>query len=248
MLKLVIADDVENIRESLSEMINLYCPGVKVAAMTSNVADTVKTLLTEQPDVLLLDVEMTDGTGFDVLKQFPDPKFKTIFITAYQHYSLEAFRFSALDYLLKPVDPVELQKAISKASDRIDIEKLSIKIESFLHNIQAATSSKKIVLKTADNIHVVAISEILYCEADEGYTNFHLTDGSKILVSRTLAEYDEMLSSCGFVRIHQSYLININYIKRYEKGDGGKVIMNNNVSLPVATRKKDNLLQILNKL
>jgi two-component system LytT family response regulator len=192
---------------------------------------------------------MKDGTGFSVLRQFAFPSFKTIFITAYEQYSLEAFRFSALDYLLKPVDPDLLLKAINKAADYIDREKLSLKIDTFLHNTERVSrESKKVALKTADNIYIVNLRDIVYCEADEGYTNIYLADKTRILVSRTLGEYDEMFSGYNFLRIHQSYLLNVEYIKRYEKGEGGKVILSNEAILPVSARKKEQLMEFLSNL
>jgi two-component system LytT family response regulator len=143
LLKLIIADDVRNIRESLTKMITSFVPDTSIAACTDSVETTINAIKEHKPDVLLLDIEMKDGTGFDVLKKFPSPSFKTIFVTAYEHYSLEAFRFSALDYLLKPVDPDQLVKALSKAGDQLDREKLSDKIEAFLHNMEHAAKGKK---------------------------------------------------------------------------------------------------------
>jgi two-component system LytT family response regulator len=196
----------------------------------------------------LLDIEMKDGNGFEVFKHFLSPSFKTIFVTAYQQYSFEAFRFSAIDYLLKPVDPDQLINAVNKAQDHIDKENLSVKIETFLHNMEHAAKGKKIILKTLESIHIVNISDIVYCEANEGYTMFYLSDRTKILVSRTLREFDEMLADHSFARIHQTFLVNINCIKRYEKGDGGQVVLSNDNCLPVSVRKKEQLMKLLAKL
>lgn len=249
MLKLIIADDVENVRQSLAKDIAIYCPNVKLVASVDGVNPAIKAIKEHKPDVVLLDVEMRDGTGFDVLKEFPSPSFKVIFITAYQHYSLEAFRFSALDYILKPVDPDLLKEAIEKATDIIDREKLTLKIESFMQNMQEENRDlKKIVLKTSESIHVTNLKDILYCEASSGYTTFYLNDSSRIVVTKPLTDYDDMLSDKNFIRIHQTYLINLHHIKRYEKGDGGFVILANNAKLPVSTRKKEYLMQVLSKL
>jgi two-component system LytT family response regulator len=159
------------------------------------------------------------------LKNFPSPAFKVIFITAYQEYAIQAFRFSALDYLLKPVDPDLLSQALKKAHDAIDREKVSLKIESFLYNMDdLSKGKKKVILKTADNIHVVSMQDIMYCEADRSYTHFYLADKTRIMVSTTLGDYEEMFTEHGFLRIHQSYLLNVSYIKRYEKGEGGKAV------------------------
>ena len=249
MMKILIADDEKNVREALAEMIQLYCSDVTIVASTHNVSTTIESINKHHPDVILLDIDLKDGTGFDVLKQYKTPTFKVVFITAFQQYALEAFRFSAMDYLLKPVDPDLFVQAINKVSETIDKEKLSLKIESFLYNMDAISKGdKKIILKTSDNIHVVNVKDIMYCEADHSYTNFYLADRSRIMVSKTLGEYDELLSAHNFIRIHQSYLLNINYIKRYEKGDGGTIILTDDTPLPVATRKKEQLMQFLSKL
>jgi two-component system LytT family response regulator len=247
MLKLVIADDEPNVREALTQLINEYCPDIKIVDSVASVSKTVSAIKKHSPDIVLLDIEMKEGTGFDVLKQFPKPTFKVIFITAFQHYAVEAFRFAALDYILKPVDPEVLNASLKKANDQVDKEKLSLKIDSFLTNMSGNTL-KKIVLKTADSIHVVNLKDVLYCEADRSYTNFYLDDKTRIIVSTTLGDYEELFSEYGFLRTHQSFLVNIHHVKRYEKGDGGNIILNNNTSLPVATRKKEQLLQLLSKL
>jgi two-component system LytT family response regulator len=249
MIKLLIADDVRNVRESLQKSVLSNCPGVSIIALTDGVHSTVSAIKEFSPDIVLLDIEMKDGSGFEIFKSFPDPLFKVIFITAYKQYSIDAFKFSALDYLLKPVDPDHLTAAINRASKQLDREKASLKIDSFLHNIQSTTAgSKKVVLKTSESIHIVSLSDIVYCEADESYTNFHLADTTRIMVTKTLREFDEMFTNYNFVRIHQSYLVNLNYIKRYDKGEGGNVVLNNEKSLPVSVRKKEQLMQLLSKL
>jgi two-component system, LytTR family, response regulator len=249
MVKLLIADDEKNVREALASLVNLYSPEIKLVASTDSVSSTVHAIQEHQPDIVLLDIEMKEGTGFDVLKQFPSPAFKVIFITAYQQYAVQAFRFAALDYILKPVDPDQLTESLRRAVDTIDRLKMALKIDSFMYNMDnISKGTKKIVLKTADNIHVANLQDVLYCEADGSYTIFYFLDKSRIMVSNTLGQYEEMFDGYGFLRVHQSYLLNINYIRRYEKGDGGKVILSGEISLPVATRKKDQLMQILAKL
>lgn len=246
MIKLLIADDESNVREALASLVKLYCPDAHVVGAADSVSATVRMIGELQPDIVLLDIEMKEGTGFDVLKQFPAPGFKVIFITAYQHYAVQAFRFAALDYLLKPVDPDQLVQSLKKAQETIGREKLSLKIDSFLSNMDGK-QGKKVVLKTADSIHVVNLQDILYCEADRSYTIFYLADKSRILVSNTLGQYEEMFGDYSFMRVHQSYLVNVDCIRRYEKSDG-KIILTGDISLPVATRKKDQLMQLLSKL
>ncbi|MCD6068967.1 MAG: hypothetical protein K0S33_3793 [Bacteroidetes bacterium] len=249
MTRVLIADDIKDIRETLERTVTSHCPQATVVAATSSVASTVEAIREHAPDVVLLDVEMKDGTGFDVLKQFPSPAFKVIFITAYMQYSIEAFRFAALDYLLKPVDPDRLAQAIRRAADQADREKLALKIDSFLYNMQQpATSNKKIVLRTNESIHVVSLQNIMYCEADQSYTTFYLQDASRIMVTKPLREYEELFSQHQFIRIHQSYLVNISFIKRYDKGEGGQLVLSNEKALPVSVRKKEQLMQLLARL
>ena len=249
MLKIILVDDEENVREALEQLIQLYHPNFTICASCSSISSATEAIKQHQPDVLLLDIEIGNESGFDIFKHFSQPNFRVIFITAYQDYAVQAFRFSALDYLLKPVDPILLEAALKKASDAIDHEKITLKIDSFLHNMSGLTKdSKKIVLKTSDTIHLVKLRDIIYCEADRSYTTFYLADKSRILVSTTMGEYEELFSDFGFFRIHQSFLLNLDFFKRYEKGDGGKAILTDNMSLPVATRKKDQLLQHLANL
>jgi two-component system LytT family response regulator len=249
MLKLLIADDEENVQETISAIVEKYCRGVSIVACTASVSATVKAIQQYEPEIVLLDIEMKEGTGFDVLKKITDPKFRIIFVTAYQEYAVEAFRFSALDYILKPIDQELLVQAIKKASESIDREKLSLKIDSFMFNMDHISKEmKKIALKTADNIHLVNLRDIVYCEADRSYTYFYLNDKSRVTVSSPLGQYEDLFNGYGFLRIHSSFLVNINYIKRYEKGDGGKVIIDDKTSLPVSTRKKEQLMQLLSKL
>ena len=249
MLKVLIVDDEENVREALAQMLNMYSEGTRLIGTCSNIAAAIKAIRESKPDILLLDIEIGEESGFDIFKHFPNPEFKVIFITAYQQYAVQAFRFAALDYLLKPVDPDHLIEALKKAFDAVDREKFSLKIDSFIHNVGAMTSrSKKIVLRTADNMHVVNLNDIMYCESDRSYTTFYLADKTRVMVSQTLGDYEDMFNDYGFIRIHKSHLVNLQFIKRYEKGDGGQLVLNDNTCLPVATRKKEQLLGLLANL
>ncbi len=249
MLKLLLVDDEENVRDALVHIVEHFTSGYEVVGTCGDLPGAVGAIVRYQPDVVLLDIEIGKDSAFDIFTHFPKPGFKVIFITAYQQYAIQAFRFSAIDYLLKPVDPDLLEEALNKAKEVIDHEHLSDKIDALLHNVSSTTKkSKKIVLKTTDKIYVVNLEEVMYCEANRSYTTFFLSDKSKIVVSNTLGEYEDLFSDFDFIRIHQSYLLNINYIKRYEKTDGGNVILKDNTSLPVATRKKDHLFSVLKKL
>jgi|SRR6218665_266593 len=249
MLKLILIDDEERIRLSIAQLLQLYHPEYEVVASCGSLSSAVEAIRQQPPDVVLIDVEIGQENGFDLFKAFPKPAFKVIFITAYQQYAIEAFRFAALDYLLKPIQADLLADALNRAGDELQRDKLNLRFDAFLHNISSpAKNNKRIVLKTAESIHLVELSDIMYCEANRGYTSFYLADKSRIMVSTTLGEYEDLFEACGYCRIHQSYLLNLNYFKRYDKADGGMAILKDNSKLPVATRKKELLLQRLSEL
>ena len=249
MLKLILIDDEERVRLAITQILHLYHPEYEVVDSCSSLSSAITAIGQHPPDVLLIDIEIGHENGFDIFKAFPKPSFKVIFITAYQQYAIQAFRFAALDYLLKPIQADLLADTLKRADDELQREKLNLRLDAFLHNISSPPKAdKKIVLKTAESIHLVELNSIMYCEADRGYTSFYLADKSRIMVSTTLGEYEELFGSCGYCRIHQSYLLNLSYFKRYDKADGGMAILKDGTKLPVATRKKDQLLQKLSEL
>jgi two-component system LytT family response regulator len=249
-LKVLIADDEKNVREAVSGILNLYCEDVEIVGEASSAASTIKAIANLAPDVVLLDIDLRDGTGFDVVKHFKAPKFKIIFITAFQEYAIQAFRFSALDYILKPVQPELLTAAIKKAHEVVDQQLASITLETFIHNIDNLSKGpKKIVLNTQDTVHVVKVSDIVRLEADGNYTRFFILDQKKvILVSRSLIDYEEMLSPLGFLRSHHSHLVNLAQVDRFEKKEGGKLVMKDGSEALVSVRKKDELLAALGRV
>ncbi len=250
MLKLIIIDDEEKARETTAGIIKLYGDNITIVAEAEDVKSGIKAIEEFQPDVVLLDVQMPDGTGFDLLKKLDKINFKVIFITAYQEHAIKAFKFSALDYLLKPVDPDELIAAINVAESAIQQQQLGLKLEAFLSNntSENKTKIKKIALKTANDIYVVNIEDLIRCEADGNYTTVYLNNGKKIVVSKTLKDYEEILEDIGFFRSHHAHLINLNYFDRFHKADGGFVIMKDGAEVPVSNRKKDQLLKLLEGL
>jgi len=220
----------------------------EVVGTADGVENGLKAIEKYHPELVLLDIKMNDGTGFDFLQRAKPLNFKVIFITAFEEFAIRAFRFSAIDYLLKPVNPDELHEAIEKAMQRIDHDFAS-QIRVLEENLSVKDPSKrKIVLKTNDSIWLVKTEEIYYCEADLSYTNFYLTNKKKLLVSGNLMEYEEILRDAGFFRVHKSFLVNLSEIVRFEKGDGGFLVMGNNDRIPVASRKKDELMEIFRKL
>lgn len=245
-MKLIIIDDEERSRNSIAGLLKFSQLDLNLVAEADSVATGVAAIIEHKPDLILLDINMPDGTGFNLLKKLGTINFKIIFITAYEEYAIKAFDFSAIDYLLKPVDPQKLFHAIEKAHDLVEQESVNLKLNALFANLEnSSTTNKKLVLKTAENIYIVNTNDILRCESDGGYTQFSLVDGKKILVSKNLKDYEEMLNGYGFYRIHQSHMINIKYIDHYSKIEGGTVVMKDNSELPLARRKKESFLRLL---
>jgi two-component system LytT family response regulator len=244
MIKVIIVDDENLIRKMITGILNSECPDVSVLAQSGNVESAYSEIKRHNPDLVLLDIKLSDGTGFDLLERFDTINFKVIFVTAYEEYAIKAFEFSAIDYVVKPINPENLVLAIKKAEHSIQAE-LSLKLNTLLSNLSTPSEdNKKIVLKTSDNIHIININNILRLESDQNYSVFHLLDGRNIMVSKTLGEYEELLSQNDFFRVHKSHLINLKQIKRYEKSNGGSLVMSNDSHIPVASRKKEQLLGI----
>ena len=224
------------------------CPNVDVVGTADGMESGLKAIEKYHPDLVLLDIKMADGTGFDLLRKAKPVNFKVIFVTAFEEFAIKAFRFSAIDYLLKPVNADDLREAIDKAAGSLSHD-FATQLRVLEENLASKEpSEKKIVLKTSDAVWLVKTGEISYCEADMGYTKFYLVSGRNILVSGNLAEYEEILRECGFFRVHKSFLVNLSEVVRFEKGDGGFLVVSNNDRIPVASRKRDDLLEIFQKL
>jgi two-component system LytT family response regulator len=199
------------------------------------------------PEIVFLDIQLGDGTGFDILELLDQINFNIIFTTASDAYAVKAFRFSAIDYLLKPIDPDDLKAAVEKASQtkRTPNESLEMLME---HSRQVYKPLKRLALNTLEKIHVVNISDIVRCEADVNYTLFFFSDKTKLLVTKTLKDFEDMLKDHQFLRVHQSHLVNTNFIKEFVKGDGGYLMMHDGSSVPVSTRKRNSVVEALNSL
>lgn len=249
MIKTVIIDDEKNAREAIQKIIESHFNEIQIIGFAEDVQSGIKLISQLNPELVLLDIKLPDGTGFDILNHFNDPKFFLIFITAYNKHAIKAFKFSALDYLLKPIDIDEFKNAIEKVIQAREEQNTKKKLEIFLENIDNISKEvKKIVLKTSDSIHLIQVNEILRCQSEGNYTKFYFLNKKPILVSKNIKEYYEMLKDYQFFRPHQSHIVNINYIKRYDKVDGGSLIMQDDSSVPVSTRKKDDLMKIFENI
>ncbi len=242
MKRTIIIDDEEKSRATLSSFIIKYCPLLQIVDMADGVENGVASIKKNAPDVVFLDIEMDDGTGFDVIEGVKGLTFDLIFVTAYNQYALKAFRYSAIDYLLKPINPEELIQAVNKLTDTNRLEQIERKLETLLLN---RSSLKKIAFPSLQGLRLEEPQNIAYCESDNYYTNVHLKSGEKFVISKTLKEYDQMLQGDGFFRTHQKYLVNIAFISSYARSDGGYLTLENGAILPVSRRKKDELLKLI---
>lgn len=243
-IRALIVDDEKNNRLVLRKMIEKFCPQVEVVSECESVDCSIETINETHPDVVFLDVEMPGKNGFDLLAhynyQFP---FEVIFTTAYSQYAIKAFRFSALDYLLKPVDPEELIRAVHKLSTKLSADTKNKQFELLEQRIQNKNLEKKqLAISTLEGIYFATLDEIIHIDADSSYTRIYLSTGDMIMSSKPLKYFEELLEDYDFVRVHQSHIINLKLIRRYVRGDGGQVIMMNGKEIEVSRRKKDDLL------
>lgn len=238
MKKVLIIDDENRTRNLIANMIESFGLNVETIPEGENVQSGIKAIEKYKPDIVFLDIQMPDGTGFDVLQSIPNKNFEVIFITAHEEFAIKAIKFSALDYLLKPVDPLELKAALEKALNSLEEESEGSQFDALQMNINPS-EKRRLVLKTQESVHVVELDEIIRCEADRNYTSFFLQHGKKILVSKTLKEYETLLSTHNFLRVQQSHLININYVDRYDKKNGGAVVMKDGSEVPLSPAKRE---------
>jgi two-component system LytT family response regulator len=247
MIKAIIIDDECWMRELILKTVESYCPNVTVVAQADGVRSGVAAINEHEPDLILLDIKMLDGSGFDLIKHFDKPDFKVIIISGYMEYAIKGYKFGVIDYILKPIDREELTLAINKAYDLIRFEE-KLKFKTLEENLKILKKVHKMILKTSDHIHLVNLEDIIRIEADGNYSTFFIEDGRKVIVSRPIREYEEALIDKGFHRIHKSHLININKLSYFDKTDSGDVVMTDGSVVPVASRKKDMLLDLFENL
>lgn len=247
-MRIVLVDDDTSVRDNLKTLLSIYAKDCEVIAEANGVKSGIECLKKNKPDLLLLDVEMQDGTGFDLLSIYGKLDFNVIFITGHNAYAIKAFKYSAIDYILKPVDPEELKAAFQKARDAKNLEEQNLAVSTLVDNKEKPDTDKKIVLKDTEAVYLVSVKDIIRCESEANYTKFYLLDGRKLMISKTLKEYDQLFENQSFFRSHQSHLINLLHFDRYEKREGGIVQMKDGSTVPVAVRKKDALMQALERI
>ena len=248
MIRAVVIDDIESIRKEYISIIAAHCPNVSIIGQADSVESGAELIKTVAPDLVFLDVEMGDGTGFDLLQKFQPIDFKVIFITGHQDFAIKAFRFSAIDYLLKPLDPDDLVEAVKKANESIGKESFGVRLANLFSNLERPKHQQKLILKTADRIYSVNIEDIVCCESDKNYTTFTFINAPQLVVSNNLKEYETMLAPHNFFRTHKSHLINMAYFDHFVRADGGTVVMKNKMTVPLSVRKKDDFLILLESL
>lgn len=242
----IIIEDDKGTVNMLKEIVADNSPDIIFSGSASTINSGIELLKAKKPDFIFLDVNLEDGLSFDILKEFPNSNFKVIFITSFSKYAVEAFKFSALDFILKPFTNNDVLEAVKKVTIAYDNEVYNEKIEAFFHNFNT-TNNKKLVLKNLDEIHIVDTDTIIYIKSDNNYSTFYLDNNSQIVISKTLKYYDEKLRGLNFFRAHQSYLINLSYLQSYDKKNE-VLVLSNDEKLPVSQSRKPILLDFLNKL
>jgi two-component system LytT family response regulator len=243
-LRTVIVDDELPGLESMQKMLEQNCTDVSIVGCYSVAEKAIDKIRKLDPDLVLMDIAMPGKNGFEVLKELKDLKFEVIFVTAHNQYMVEAFHFSAIDYLLKPVDEDLLIDAIKRAVVRITEKAGNKNIDAFLHNVQQNRSSRnmRLCIPSLKGFQVVELNDILYAESSNNYTYFYFTNKKSICTAKSLFEYEELLADSGFVRIHKSYLVNLQHVKEYLRGEGGSVVLSDGKTIEVSRRKKDLLM------
>jgi two-component system LytT family response regulator len=249
MIRAIIIDDEYHGRQSLQNALQKYCPTIDIVAFCESAEQGISSIQSNAPDLVFLDIQMPTMSGFDLLQQLTPISFEVIFITSYDQYAVKAFKFSALDYLLKPINIDELKQAVAKVEKRNSAISIMNRFESLLNNIHfEAGKIEKVAVPTHDGIDFFHSEDIIFCQADGSYTTLYLTNKKKEIVTRTLKDFDNLLSSSGFCRVHNSTLVNLKHVTKYIKGEGGYVIMTEGHHVDISRRKKEEFLNLLDKI
>ena len=245
MINAIIIDDEPYSSESLQILLDKYCADIKIIKIFSDPRLAVPEISIIRPQLLFLDIQMPHINGFELLQKIPDPAFEVIFTTSHDEYAINAIRFSALDYLLKPIDPAELIRAVERVKNKISSAP-NQQLEILLQKLKkSAPQDHRIVLPTQDGYEVILVQSIISCEARSNYTALFLENKKTLVISRTLKDIEQLLHDYSFIRVHNSYLVNLNAVKKYRKGDNGQLVMKDDSLIEVSRRKKDEVLERL---
>ncbi len=238
-IRALIVDDEKSNRENLQTIIGKYCPQVLLIGEAPDIQTARQLIEALQPDLVFLDVRMPGGDGFELLVQLPKINFETIFVTAFDQYAFQAFRFNAVDFLLKPIEIEELTRAVDKVAAKIRQSEENALLKNLIANQNREAGDKRIPLPTEDKIEFIPVKEILRCQSDRSYTEFYLKNGKKLIICKTLKEYEKALDTYGFMRVHQSHLVNLNEIQAFIRRDGGYLQISDGSLVPVSRSRKD---------
>lgn len=242
-MKAIIIDDEPDCVRLLALQLKMYCPQVQIVAECIDSEEGLQKIMELQPGIVFLDIEMPVMNGFQVLEAIGHIHFHIVFVTAYDKFAVKAFRFSALDYLLKPIDAKDLVSAVEKAMQKQFPEKQQLNLLKQHLNGNEKTFPDKIALPYQNGVMFTEISAIIYCESDNNYTRFHLTNNQQCMVSKTLGDIQQVLEERNFLRVHRQYLVNLNHIKKYVRGEGNYLVMSNDADIPVARNQKERLVE-----
>jgi len=248
MIKTVIIEDEQKSREMLAGIIQKNCPQLNIVGLAKNVNEGVEVIKKENPELVFLDISMPDGSGFDLLEKVQGQKFELIFATASDQHDIRDIKYSACDYLLKPIDIEELKNAVEKVAQKKNASPNMENLNFLIQQLKKSDDSfQKITLPTGNAYEIVNIKDIIRCEADGSYTTFFLTDKRKLMISAGLKHYEELLPESDFIRVHHHHLINMNHVVRFLKEDGGYAVMSDGTKIEISRRKKDTFMDKLNK-
>ncbi len=243
IIKSIIVDDEPKSRKNLRDLLGEYCKQVEIIGEAASAAEALKLITLIKPDLLFLDIEMPGGSGFNLLKSISNQPFEVIFVTAFDKYGIQAIKFCAIDYLLKPIDIFELTKAIEKVVIQLENKKENQRLKEFVANIDRPEGEKRLALLLSDRIEFVVINQIIRMEADGNYTRIFLENNKEYFVCKTLKEHQEILEPHGFLRTHQSHLVNLRKISSFVKTDGGYIKMLGGSSVPVSRRRREEVMK-----
>ena len=247
MIKALIISGEKQTIEKVNDLVKACCPDIHIESTAMDLKSGVLAINSAQPDLLVLDTSLADGSGFDLLNHFDNPDFKVLFISEYMEYAIKAIDYNAVAYLMKPLAEQKFTMAVNKAKDRIEREERR-QMDQFEHTLEEIRSSENIILRTNEQIHSVKPADVIRLEADGNYSTFFMADGRKVVVSKPTSEFEDLLVKNGFFRIHKSHLINVRRISYFEKAEGGSVVMTDGSSVPVASRKREAVIELLEKL